>query len=311
MADEHPDQGLPDVVTTPEPDEDQAHQRHEAGGLGCHGQERGDRGGCALVGVRGPGVERHRRHLEGEAEEHEHDAEGDDGLGGRQAADLRCDLDQQRAAGEAVDDGHAVEHDRRGEHTHQVVLQPRLVALEVTLAPRREHVGGDREQLEGDEDADEVAGRCHDHHAQHRRQDHLVVLALPVVALGDVVRREEHDEVGRQQEQGLEHQRIGVDDVAAAEHDPVHAVVGQGGHRDQGDQQADAGDRRGRPPLLVTGERVDHEEEDQRRGDDDLGRESVEVDAGCVPRERHEMGEQRISSRYRRRRRRCGSPQGW
>ena len=50
-------------------------QGDEAGRLGGHRQERGDGRGRALVGVGRPGVEGHGRHLEGEADDDEHDAE--------------------------------------------------------------------------------------------------------------------------------------------------------------------------------------------------------------------------------------------
>ena len=71
-----------------EGDEDQLEQGDEAGRLRQHRQERGDRRGRALVGVGRPGVERHGRHLEGEADHHEHDAEGDErrGVGQRRSA---------------------------------------------------------------------------------------------------------------------------------------------------------------------------------------------------------------------------------
>ena len=70
-------------------------------------------------------------------------------------------------AGGAVQQAHAVEHHRAGEHAEQEVLHAGLVALAVALAPGGQHVGGDRQELEGDEDADEVAGRRHHHHAEH------------------------------------------------------------------------------------------------------------------------------------------------
>ena len=75
-----------------EADEDELQERHEAGGLRRHRQERGDRRGRALVGVGRPGVERHRRHLEGEADDHEDDAERDDRLVADRAVELRADL---------------------------------------------------------------------------------------------------------------------------------------------------------------------------------------------------------------------------
>ena len=162
-------------------DEDQLEQGDEAGPLGQDGEERGDGGGRALVGVGGPRVERHRGDLEGEADDDEDDAQRDEGRRATEpvaVGQARADVRQEGAAREAVEQGHAVEHHRGGEDAHQVVLHPRLVAVQVALAPAREHVGRDRQELEGDEDRHEIArGRHHDH-AEERRQQEEVVLAL-------------------------------------------------------------------------------------------------------------------------------------
>ena len=187
--------GCVHVVAPEEADEHELHEGHEAGGLRRGGQEGGDRCRRALVGVGRPGVEGHGRDLEGEPDDHEHDGHAHDRHRVVHGVDLVADLHEHGGAGEPVDQRHAVEHDRRGEDTHQVVLETGLVAAQVALAPGGEHVGRDRQQLEGDEDRDQVAGRGHDHHAEHRRQQEDVVLALPVVALGDVVRRQQHDQV--------------------------------------------------------------------------------------------------------------------
>ncbi len=136
-----------------EGDEDHEDQRHETGRLRRHRQERGDRRRRALVGVGRPRVERHGRDLEGEPAHHEHD--GDD-LRGRSGCLDAIEAPMSTSFVEPV-----VPYSRlmpysstaRGEHAEQVVLDARLVALAVALAPGGEHVGGDRQQLERDEDA--------------------------------------------------------------------------------------------------------------------------------------------------------------
>ena len=147
---------------------------------------------------------------------------------------------QERGPGHPVEERHAVEHHGRGEHAEQEVLHARLVALLVPLAPRGQHVGGDGEQLEGDEDADQVAAGGHHHHAQDRGQQQEVVLALVVVALLHVGGRQQDDDVPGQQEERLQHQREVVDHVAAAEHRAVRAVDGEREDRHQRGQQARA-----------------------------------------------------------------------
>ena len=90
--------GLDHVGAAGEGHQDQLQQRHEAGRLRGHGEERGDRRGRALVGVGRPRVERHGRHLEGEADHHEDDAERDQRTGVART-DRGTDVGEQRAAG--------------------------------------------------------------------------------------------------------------------------------------------------------------------------------------------------------------------
>ena len=120
-------------------------------------QERGDRRRRALVRVGGPGVERHRAHLEAEADDDEHDRQGVQAAELAVGGDVGGDVGEQRRVGDAVQQAHPVEHDRAGEHAEQEVLHARLVALRVALAPRGQHVGGDGQELQGDEHADEIA----------------------------------------------------------------------------------------------------------------------------------------------------------
>ena len=63
----------PELVLAHERDEHQLQQAREARGLGGDGEERRDRHRRTLVGVRRPELERERRHLEREADDHEQD----------------------------------------------------------------------------------------------------------------------------------------------------------------------------------------------------------------------------------------------
>ena len=234
----------------------------------------------------------------------------DDRLGAAQVVHLVADLDQDGRTGEAVDERHAVEHHARGEHAHQVVLEAGLVAAQVALAPRRQHVGGHRQQLEGHEDGHQIPRRCHDHHAQHRAEDEDVVLALPVVALGDVVGGQQHHHVPGDHEHPVEHQGEVVDHEGAAEHRPVGAVDGQGDERDGRGQQADAGQRGQRALGIAPGEQVDHDHEHDHAGEHDQRRERVVVDLGGLPGGRGQQdGHGSISSP--RPRGRCWPRPGW
>ena len=72
---EDPDQDGPAVLHGREAGEGDAEQDGEGGGFGGGGHEADDRGGCALVDVGGPDVERSGGDLEAEADEHHGEGE--------------------------------------------------------------------------------------------------------------------------------------------------------------------------------------------------------------------------------------------
>ena len=162
---------------------------------------------------------------------------------------------------DAVEQAHPVQQHGDGEHAEQVVLDARLVALGVPLAPRGEHVGRDRQQLEGDEHVIEVARRRHHHHAEHAAQQQHVVLALVVAALLERGLADQHHHVAGEQEQRLHHEREVVHDVAAVEQRSCPLVVHhrQGHDRDERAEQDDPGDRRRRPLLRLVDQQVGSE----------------------------------------------------
>ena len=81
--------------------------------------------GDAVVHVRRPHVERHRRDLEAEPDQQEAEPErGHERQ--RPAGELRADQGQVRGAGRAVDQGDAVEQEARGERADQEVLERRF-----------------------------------------------------------------------------------------------------------------------------------------------------------------------------------------
>ena len=119
-------------------------------------KERRDRSGRTFVGIGRPLMERHRRHLEGKADEHERDSQRDDGLRGNVGTKFRPDVNKQRRTRDSKNQRHAVKQNRRSENAHEVVLQTRFIALLITLPPCRQHVGRDGDEFEGNKDADEI-----------------------------------------------------------------------------------------------------------------------------------------------------------
>ena len=180
-------------------DEEHAHHRGEGGRLHARAHQRGHRGGRALVDVRRPHVERHRRHLEGEA--------------GARPARCRTYDERPRSAGatargqgraisaSAWCSGGAVEQRRAVEQHARSEKAPRMKYLKPASAgrgPRRryagERVGGDRHHLEVDEEGDELVGERQQAHARGREEHQRVELAALGVALLQEPRREQRRE---------------------------------------------------------------------------------------------------------------------
>ena len=148
------------------------------------------------------------------------------------------------------------------------------------LAVAGKHVGGDRDRLQRDEEGDEVAARRHDAHAEHRREQQEIELALVVVAFGDVVDREQDRHVGDDQEEALQRERVVVDHVRATEHRPVVAVDGEGEYGDQRTEHADRRDPRRLPRAAIGQQEVGDEDDEDGRDENDVGRERVPIDRG-------------------------------
>ena len=158
-------------------------------------------------------------------------------------------------------------------------MTPASLLFGVALAPRRQHVRRDRQQLEGDEHADEVAARRHHHHAEHAAQQQHVVLALVVAALLELGLADQHDDVGGEQEQRLDDQRELVDDVATVEQ-RAHVVADDTERHDRHEraEQHEPGERGGRPLLGLVDQQVGAEHDVDADDEHQLGREGVPVD---------------------------------
>ncbi len=187
----------------------------EAGGLHRRGHERHDRGGRALVHVGRPGVERRRRDLEAEADQHQADAGEQQALVGEAVGGQEVgDADQVGGAGGAVDQGDAVQEERRGEAAEHEVLQGGLARAHPAAVHAGEHVDRDGEDLEAEEQDDEVLGRGHDDAAGGRQQEEDERLGalevLPAqVAVGEEAGDDHAHRDHRDQEEGEAVDRVG------------------------------------------------------------------------------------------------------
>ena len=235
--------------------------RHR-GDLGGGGEERRHRRRRALVDVRRPHVERHRRNLEAEAREQEHqpehqpDAALPRGLG---------DAGERHVAGEAVDQRAAVQQHARRQRAEHEILQPGLRRTHVVAVRRGDHVERKAHQLEAEIERDQVAGRDQHAHAGGREQDQDRVFEGPLVLLRLIVERHDDGEGGACEGQDLQEPRVVVEDEAAAEHGAVrnddHDNGGGGEQQDGQHADRDGG-------VLAVG--ADHQQRHGADGQHDL-----------------------------------------
>ena len=113
----------PDALLRRERDETDPSQRRQASGLGAGGQECRDWGAGALIGVRRPGMKRHRRDLEGEPHGHQRHAREQERVLPQAALEhRRGDARKVGGARDTVGEADPVEKQRRCEGAQQEVL---------------------------------------------------------------------------------------------------------------------------------------------------------------------------------------------
>ncbi len=228
----------------------QRHRRHLRRGR----EEGGDRRRRALVDVRRPHVERHGRDLEGEAGEHEDEAEDQAELALAPGLSTGGDAREADLAGEAVDQRGAVEQHARRQRAEDEIFQAGFGRAQRVAVDRGEHVERQRLQLEAEIEREHVARRDHQHHAERGKHDEDGILELvELLGLGEADRHDERDQRAAERQQ-LHEAREGVDDEGAAE---GLAVAGpscqirrrrprEHGDREPGDERASRARRRRR-----------------------------------------------------------------
>ena len=177
-------------------------------------EQRRDRRRRAFVDVGRPHVKGHRRDLEGDAREHEHEAEQ---LPRRHARIERArDARIARGTGEAVHQRHAVEQDAARERAEYEILQPGLSRARIAAHEAGKDIAGERLQLEADVERDEVARRHHHPRADRRQQDEHRILGLQPLD-GEKAWRDDQCDRGRQIDQRLGERREGIGAIEPVE----------------------------------------------------------------------------------------------
>ena len=199
-------------------------------------EESGHRGRRAFIDVGRPHVERHRRDLETETDEHEHQAEDQAEIGALPA----CLGDPGKAdgAGEAVDQRRAVQQHAGRQRAQHEILQAGLGRAHVFAVRGGHHVERQAHHLEPEIERDQVVGGNQQHHAERRQQEQHAVFEPLLVLDREPIDRQHQRAAGTGERQELEETAIIVDHQAAAEQfgaagrQPHHGRRGQGQHGD-------------------------------------------------------------------------------
>ena len=172
VADEHREDG--ENPECPEPEMsgggnggEDAQQQREGGRFGAGGEQRGDRSGSAFVDVGRPELEGGGGDFEAEADQDQGEAEFEEIAGAVGVGHQR----EIRGAGDAVDQGDAVEEEGGGERAEQEVLHGRFAGLEGVAAISGQDVAGDRAHFEADEGGEKFLRGGEDAHAGGGEQD--------------------------------------------------------------------------------------------------------------------------------------------
>ncbi len=211
-------------------------------------------------------MERHRRDLEAQAGEQEHEAEGE-----RQAALPRGfrNAGEAHRSGRAIDQRGAVQEHAGRERAKDKIFQSRLGRAQTLAVDRGDHVKRETHQLETEIERDEVPCRNQHEHAGGREHDQDRILEAPPLRLPHELARQDDGGGRSDKSEELEEAGIVVDDEAAAE--------GRGpARRHQRDEHARGDEQKHRRAAheagrLVAAIRPDDEEDQRAKRENDLG----------------------------------------
>ncbi len=263
------------------------HERHEGG----------HRRGRALVDVRRPGVERRDAGLEEQPDDEQAEPDQQQRVALAGAAGRLEDAAQADRAGVAVEQGEAVEEERRREGAEQEVLHRGFLRQQAPPAGQPgEQVERQREHLQRHEHHQQVVRGREEHHAAEREAHQRERLGLhpprggqrPVGAAADGDRGLRHQRAARRVQRPLGQQQhadqpeggegaVDEERRAVDGHRPGRGQLMPPGQQDRRDQRADAARSGqhdlGRPARLARHERLDQyaepgrAEHDQHRGE--------------------------------------------
>ena len=144
-------------------------------------------------------------------------------ISGEDLREAVADVAQVRAVGKAVQQRQAVGKDAGRKRAQQKIFQSGFVGAAVAAQKSDEHIGGNRHQLQADEDEHDVETGGHAHHADDREQHQSVIFAVIFMLGLHVAHRHENGNAGGRKEQIEEEESAAVD-----QHGAHHAERTQG-----------------------------------------------------------------------------------
>src|SRR6185295_243780 len=127
---------------------------------------RGDRRGCAFIDVGRPHVERDGGNFEGETG-YQEDKTEDEADGNAASLHDHGDCGKTRTPGETIDQRYAVQHHSGRQRAEHEIFETGFGGAEIVAVERGKYVECQTLELEAEIERDEIASRCHQHHAEH------------------------------------------------------------------------------------------------------------------------------------------------
>ena len=243
-----------------------AHEEGHGGDFGGGGEEGGDRGGRALIDIGRPHMEGHGGDLEGEGgddEDNAHHHAGGDTLLGRERIGQTVKI---RGAGEAIDQGCAIEQQARGQGAEDEVFQPGLGGAGIVTVDGGDDVERQAEQFEAHIERHEVIGRDHHHHADGGEEQQHGEFEAREALLFEEIHRQHEAHGGAEQAEHLHESGEAVGDVLAAEGCAFLLHQHQGGGEEQ---RAEGGDGDGEIRVAL-GQHAANQDGEAAKGEDEF-----------------------------------------
>ena len=219
------------------------------------------------------------RDLEENADEHKRQRGEDEGLVLREGREMG-DLVDLRGSSGAEDERDAVEQKRGGEGAEEEVLDGGFRTAAGLLAVAGEDVGGDGGDFEGDEDEEQLNRAGKQAHADGAEDDERVELALVMARLGQSVEREQEGYEDDATDEDVEEDGEGAGFDGGEEAGSLRQgeLPEAGPEGERGSDGGDPAERTARPRGRERG--VEQHDGDAGEGEDDLGKDAVDVGSG-------------------------------